>query len=233
CAPRREAGGRPRPPRASRRQRRRAQTRPPPQPWPLRPIARTRAASISCAAECVCPRSHLPPCPEVTADRITYPTSVLAPELLPCYFRKDTALTSGAMSLPLRNTATKAVYAPGPRPAPRSMRYTPFCGSGAVPTFATRPSLATTTYRQLGVTVSMAPDVSLPRASRTILEYRSYLMTRSTSGRNSIRGPCCASVGDRKSTRLNSSHVKISYAVFCLKKKTCARARRKPVVSWS
>src|SRR5699024_12649353 len=27
-------------------------------------------------------------------------------------------------------------------------------------------------------------------------------------------------VGDRKSTRLNSSHVSISYAVFCLKKKT-------------
>src|SRR5690606_41839354 len=28
------------------------------------------------------------------------------------------------------------------------------------------------------------------------------------------------SIRDRKSTRLNSSHVKISYAVFCLKKKT-------------
>src|SRR3989442_9254728 len=27
------------------------------------------------------------------------------------------------------------------------------------------------------------------------------------------------STGDRKSTRLNSSHVRISYAVFCLKKK--------------
>src|SRR5690349_23024789 len=26
---------------------------------------------------------------------------------------------------------------------------------------------------------------------------------------------------DRKSTRLNSSHVEISYAVFCLKKKIC------------
>src|SRR3712207_7149933 len=26
---------------------------------------------------------------------------------------------------------------------------------------------------------------------------------------------------DRKSTRLNSSHANISYAVFCLKKKTC------------
>src|SRR3712207_8699712 len=28
-----------------------------------------------------------------------------------------------------------------------------------------------------------------------------------------------ATVGDRKSTRLNSSHANISYAVFCLKKK--------------
>src|SRR5258708_22656162 len=30
----------------------------------------------------------------------------------------------------------------------------------------------------------------------------------------------CKSVSDRKSTRLNSSHQIISYAVFCLKKKT-------------
>src|SRR5437868_9944525 len=30
---------------------------------------------------------------------------------------------------------------------------------------------------------------------------------------------------DRKSTRLNSSHVSISYAVFCLKKKTLASVR--------
>src|SRR2546430_4803389 len=29
--------------------------------------------------------------------------------------------------------------------------------------------------------------------------------------------------GDRKSTRLNSSHSQISYAVFCLKKKTYTR----------
>src|SRR5699024_12649290 len=32
--------------------------------------------------------------------------------------------------------------------------------------------------------------------------------------------------GDRKSTRLNSSHVSISYAVFCLKKKRTAQERR-------
>src|SRR3712207_8058733 len=34
-------------------------------------------------------------------------------------------------------------------------------------------------------------------------------------GRRTERSP----VGDRKSTRLNSSHANISYAVFCLKKK--------------
>src|SRR5438874_5511793 len=32
--------------------------------------------------------------------------------------------------------------------------------------------------------------------------------------------------GDRKSTRLNSSHVEISYAVFCLKKKTLSTMRQ-------
>src|SRR5438445_2198590 len=31
---------------------------------------------------------------------------------------------------------------------------------------------------------------------------------------------------DRKSTRLNSSHANISYAVFCLKKKTTTEGRR-------
>src|SRR5690625_7023678 len=33
-------------------------------------------------------------------------------------------------------------------------------------------------------------------------------------------------IGDRKSTRLNSSHVAISYAVFCLKKKKEKKLRR-------
>src|SRR5690606_26348013 len=52
-------------------------------------------------------------------------------------------------------------------------------------------------------------------------------------------GICCAGMenpllyidqqqGDRKSTRLNSSHVKISYAVFCLKKKKKHRTRSRP-----
>src|SRR3712207_8771904 len=33
-----------------------------------------------------------------------------------------------------------------------------------------------------------------------------------------VEQPALAGVGDRKSTRLNSSHANISYAVFCLKK---------------
>src|SRR5256885_13104940 len=35
-----------------------------------------------------------------------------------------------------------------------------------------------------------------------------------------LAGSALGSEGDRKSTRLNSSHLVISYAVFCLKKKT-------------
>src|SRR2546427_2853015 len=37
----------------------------------------------------------------------------------------------------------------------------------------------------------------------------------------SSESPRATSSGDRKSTRLNSSHSQISYAVFCLKKKKC------------
>src|SRR5690606_41420789 len=43
---------------------------------------------------------------------------------------------------------------------------------------------------------------------------------RPSPPQRSRRESTTASGGDRKSTRLNSSHVKISYAVFCLKKKT-------------
>src|SRR2546421_6497411 len=40
------------------------------------------------------------------------------------------------------------------------------------------------------------------------------------------RRPTKASYGDRKSTRLNSSHDQISYAVFCLKKKKNTKPAR-------
>src|ERR1039457_2023357 len=37
---------------------------------------------------------------------------------------------------------------------------------------------------------------------------------------NGVSGKCLGRNVDRKSTRLNSSHLVISYAVFCLKKKS-------------
>src|SRR5690606_40666801 len=52
---------------------------------------------------------------------------------------------------------------------------------------------------------------------------RRRLRTRETCRRPAQINPPShapgARIRDRKSTRLNSSHVKISYAVFCLKKK--------------
>src|SRR5690554_7844933 len=44
-------------------------------------------------------------------------------------------------------------------------------------------------------------------------EVKDYYISVLTNGVTTEKG------GDRKSTRLNSSHVRISYAVFCLKKK--------------
>src|SRR5437764_7013908 len=56
---------------------------------------------------------------------------------------------------------------------------------------------------------------ALPISSSSSIRRRAVFSgwnTRSTSSPNSL-------TGDRKSTRLNSSHRCISYAVFCLKKK--------------
>src|SRR5439155_7605808 len=62
-----------------------------------------------------------------------------------------------------------------------------------------------------------------PRAARAGSDVRlrsQAARRRSALGGASGRGYCpTQSAADRKSTRLNSSHVAISYAVFCLKKK--------------
>src|SRR5438874_9773426 len=51
--------------------------------------------------------------------------------------------------------------------------------------------------------------------------------SRSCGARRASHRPpvACAPSSDRKSTRLNSSHVEISYAVFCLKKKKIIKNR--------
>src|SRR5206468_11345600 len=51
------------------------------------------------------------------------------------------------------------------------------------------------------------------------------VVPRSPGGTPGDRGTTLA---DRKSTRLNSSHDQISYAVFCLKKKTHGESRTTP-----
>src|SRR2546426_4922727 len=63
--------------------------------------------------------------------------------------------------------------------------------------------------------------------------FRSHLQPRRVSGLRVldevVRGPDHDAAGrhgqDRKSTRLNSSHLVISYAVFCLKKKKKTNAK--------
>src|SRR5688500_19815659 len=68
---------------------------------------------------------------------------------------------------------------------------------------------------------------SFPTRRSSDLSARSVrLLTRDRSIRTSCGSSCpdraldaSRSVQDRKSTRLNSSHLVISYAVFCLKKK--------------
>src|SRR5690606_41805814 len=67
-------------------------------------------------------------------------------------------------------------------------------------------------------TVSELPRPVLPPAQDASLGYGARV---SAPGRDRAHGSeDLPWLQDRQSTRLNSSHVKISYAVFCLKKKT-------------
>src|SRR5256886_6212623 len=55
-------------------------------------------------------------------------------------------------------------------------------------------------------------------------------MTTMRSARAAVVSLCATTSVDRKSTRLNSSHSQISYAVFCLKKKKIIEnARPRPI----
>src|SRR2546430_17370020 len=62
---------------------------------------------------------------------------------------------------------------------------------------------------------------ALPIFARGIAGHGDYTRVDSqqSQGGRSWENRWTISMGDRKSTRLNSSHSQISYAVFCLKKK--------------
>src|SRR5690625_6446551 len=67
-----------------------------------------------------------------------------------------------------------------------------------------------------------SPSHALDRAGLAVVvvgdQHGARQRDRGVEGHVPAQGP--GKVQDRKSTRLNSSHVAISYAVFCLKKKT-------------
>src|SRR3712207_7187511 len=65
------------------------------------------------------------------------------------------------------------------------------------------------------------PSMATHRPSRTSKRTGASSAPRSEATRSQTTTPWLvpSSGGDRKSTRLNSSHANISYAVFCLKKK--------------
>src|SRR5207249_5883197 len=54
---------------------------------------------------------------------------------------------------------------------------------------------------------------------RAITSYSVFKLQSDLTRRCTLAGQVRLELEDRKSTRLNSSHVSISYAVFCLKKK--------------
>src|SRR5437867_7830571 len=73
---------------------------------------------------------------------------------------------------------------------------------------------------------TLFPYTTLFRSSTGVrgLSRRSTIPIRRKSGGSSLTAASRrARTSDRKSTRLNSSHRTISYAVFCLKKKTRTR----------
>src|SRR5207244_7793651 len=102
--------------------------------------------------------------------------------------------------------------------------YTRFVDPPVLPSFPTRrssdlPALASCCH-------GFVSDLESHRALMPSVRTRSCITTPIApasviSGRLPLRGSVgSVSAGDRKSTRLNSSHQIISYAVFCLKKKT-------------
>src|SRR5690606_39532225 len=107
-----------------------------------------------------------------------------------------------ALSCAIRQRPTRSCLFPYP-PLFRSIRWAPFDGSG-------RPRKAS------------GSKVVAPR--KEVADRNEIQEHDDESDRGQPRGAAAAPadgppcVQDRKSTRLNSSHVKISYAVFCLKK---------------
>src|SRR5438045_7549869 len=71
---------------------------------------------------------------------------------------------------------------------------------------------------------TLFPYTTLFRSYRQPVARAEVERIRGVQCGDALRGPA---LEDRKSTRLNSSHLGISYAVFCLKKKKKRKKKRK------
>src|SRR5690606_40560615 len=71
------------------------------------------------------------------------------------------------------------------------------------------------------ITITILPEASQTRILGTIdsQEILKAVLPPAQAAHPAAVRTLLEGLADRKSTRLNSSHVKISYAVFCLKKK--------------
>src|SRR3712207_8933501 len=76
----------------------------------------------------------------------------------------------------------------------------------------------TTLFRSELTLVEAETGTASPFASSLLFDYVATYMYEGDTP-NAERRAAALSLEDRKSTRLNSSHANISYAVFCLKKK--------------
>src|SRR5439155_27278825 len=87
--------------------------------------------------------------------------------------------------------------------------------------FPTRRSSDLSTASSIIAFRKSSPPCSIVRAnSAVVTRMRRTAAMRPTIKKGSGTSACARNETDRKSTRLNSSHVAISYAVFCLKKKS-------------
>src|SRR3712207_7414867 len=76
----------------------------------------------------------------------------------------------------------------------------------------------------LGGSMGAGVGEALVTAARLSVLQDSPLVVFTASGGARMQEGAVSLMQDRKSTRLNSSHANISYAVFCLKKKILSRA---------
>src|SRR5260221_7640499 len=78
----------------------------------------------------------------------------------------------------------------------------------------------TTLFRSEGGDAGALPRGGADHRAAPLAQRRAGLRLRRHGGGAAVPRARAAPRRDRKSTRLNSSHTVISYAVFCLKKKT-------------